>query len=83
MFGDPTRAADQPWNVGNVTTRDGMFPRVDNAGCAPYGPGMRSWCDANDQYCDRGNIRAVHHGYFAKYTDDAAAWVLSRFNDAP
>lgn len=79
MFGDPTRAADQSWNAGNITTRDGLFPRVDNAACAPYGAGMKSWCDADDRYCDRGSNQATHHVYFEKYTTDAAAWVLSRF----
>ncbi|KAL8415341.1 hypothetical protein RB596_006080 [Gaeumannomyces avenae] len=79
MFGDPTRAANQAWNAGNITTRDGLFPRVDNAGCAPYGAGMKSWCDADDRYCDRGSNQATHHVYFEKYTADAAAWVVSRF----
>jgi hypothetical protein len=79
LFGDPTRAANEPWNAGNVTDRNGLFPRVNNGACEPYSAGMRSWCDAGDRYCDAGTNAAIHGGYFAKYTAEAAAWVQSRF----
>lgn len=43
---------------------------------------MRSWCDANDLYCDSGNSSRVHGSYFnnTAYLDDATSFVISQFN---
>lgn len=43
---------------------------------------MRSWCDANDLYCDSGNSSRVHGSYFnnTAYLADATSFVISQFN---
>jgi acetylxylan esterase len=45
---------------------------------------MRSWCDANDLYCDSGNSSRVHGSYFnnTAYLNDATAFVISQFREA-
>lgn len=44
---------------------------------------MRSWCDANDLYCDSGNSSRVHGSYFnnTAYLNDATSFVISQFNE--
>lgn len=43
---------------------------------------MRSWCDANDLYCDSGNSSRVHGSYFnnTAYLADASSFIVSQFN---
>jgi hypothetical protein len=59
-----------------------IFPRADNLACAPFGRKIRSYCDANDKYCDAGNSSSVHAGYFAKYDTEAVNFIVSQFNAA-
>ncbi|TLD13412.1 uncharacterized protein PgNI_05090 [Pyricularia grisea] len=84
MFGDPTRAKNQGWNVGTVTDRDGYFPRHKNTACSPYSQSMRSWCDQKDRWCDKhapgGTDRSVHSTYQIKYRNEAKDFVLKQWN---
>ncbi|TLD15111.1 hypothetical protein PspLS_10747 [Pyricularia sp. CBS 133598] len=83
LFGDPTRAANQSFNLGTITDRDGLFPRLKNDACEPYSPRLRSWCDVADRYCDPsapGGIDATVHGsYFNKYTQAAKDFVVEQW----
>ncbi|KAH8846486.1 hypothetical protein MCOR27_009027 [Pyricularia oryzae] len=83
LFGDPTRAANQSFNLGTVTDRDGLFPRLKNDACEPYSPRLRSWCDVADRYCDPsapGGIDTTVHGtYFNKYTQAAKDFIVEQW----
>lgn len=57
-----------------------LFPRKDIASCEPYTPVIREWCDAGDEFCDRGNSTKVHAGYFGRYMGAAAEFVVGRYN---
>lgn len=57
-----------------------LFPRQDIASCEPYTPAIREWCDAGDEFCDRGNSTRVHAGYFGRYMGAAAEFVVGRYN---
>lgn len=50
--------------------------------CEPFTGKMRSWCDANDLYCDSGNSSRVHRSYFnnTAYLADASSFVISQFD---
>ncbi|TLD11907.1 hypothetical protein PspLS_11295 [Pyricularia sp. CBS 133598] len=86
LFGDPTRAANQPWNLGTVTDRSGYFPRRRNDACAPYAKTMQSWCDQKDRWCDTrspsGTDPAVHKRYQERYTDAAVAFVKTQWESS-
>ncbi|KAK0747144.1 cutinase-domain-containing protein [Schizothecium vesticola] len=53
---------------------------MDIASCEPYTPVIREWCDAGDEFCDRGNSTKVHAGYFVRYMGAAAEFVVERYN---
>jgi len=57
-----------------------LFPRQDIASCGPYTPVIREWCDAGDEFCDKGNSTKVHAGYFVRYMGPAAEFVVERYN---
>lgn len=59
-----------------------IFARNNVTACEPFTGKMRSWCDANDLYCDSGNSSRVHGSYFnnTAYLDDATSFVISQFN---
>lgn len=86
QFGDPSRRANQIWNVGTVTDRNGYFPRQRNAACGPYSKAMRSWCDEKDRWCDKksptGTDPTVHKKYQEKYKDAAAEFVKKQWESS-
>lgn len=59
-----------------------IFARNNVTACEPFASKMRSWCDANDLYCDSGNSSRVHGSYFnnTAYLADATSFVISQFN---
>lgn len=59
-----------------------IFARNNVTACEPFTSKMRSWCDANDLYCDSGNSSRVHGSYFnnTAYLADASSFVISQFN---
>ncbi|KAK2613194.1 hypothetical protein N8I77_000121 [Diaporthe amygdali] len=81
MFGDPSHSVNASFNQGN-STRNGIFARNNVTACEPYTNKMRSWCDANDLYCDSGNSSRVHGSYFnnTAYLADASSFIVSQFN---
>jgi len=58
------------------------FPRFNTSACNTYADRMASWCDTGDKYCDCGDSEVVQYGYFEKYTNDAAAFVVSRYAES-
>lgn len=47
IFGNTRHTADQPYNFGNGSSYDGLFPRKDAAMLAAldkYTPVLRDWC---------------------------------------
>ncbi|KAG6363967.1 hypothetical protein INS49_009070 [Diaporthe citri] len=81
MFGDPSHSVNATFNQGN-STRNGIFARNNVTACEPFTSRMRSWCDANDLYCDSGNSSRVHGSYFnnTAYLADASSFIISQFN---
>ncbi|KAF6817645.1 Acetylxylan esterase 1 [Colletotrichum musicola] len=79
LFGDPTHNTTETWNKGTATV-NGLFPRKNTTACDAYAPKIGSWCDENDWACSGGSASAtVHRSYFANYADDAAEFVVERF----
>jgi hypothetical protein len=82
-FGDVRHTANQPYNFGDGSGLDGVFPRSEDQlnALLPYAPIMRDWCDAADDICayNHGNPQttnpADHLNYFNVDTQAAAAWV--------
>ncbi|KAL2758989.1 carbohydrate esterase family 5 protein, partial [Sodiomyces alcalophilus JCM 7366] len=77
LYGDPTHAADAPWNHGNSTT-NGLFPRANITACESYAPKIMSWCDEGDFFCARGDNGAAHGSYFDAYGEDSVEFALQR-----
>ncbi|ROT41145.1 alpha/beta-hydrolase [Sodiomyces alkalinus F11] len=81
LYGDPTHAAEAPWNYGNSTT-NGLFPRDNITACASYAPKIRSWCDEGDFFCALGDDGEIHGSYFDAYGDDAVEFALQLWEEA-
>ena len=62
--------------------RKQWFPRWNTSACDAYADQMASWCDTGDKYCDSGDSQEVHYSYFDKYTNDAVAFVVSRYAES-
>ncbi|KAL1851392.1 hypothetical protein Daus18300_012573 [Diaporthe australafricana] len=62
LMGDPTHAINQPYDEGTAT-KNGVFPRVNSAGCAPLANKMVSFCNSGDTFCDSGQNLTVHLSY--------------------
>jgi len=58
------------------------FPRFNTSACDAFSDRMASWCDTGDKYCDCGDSDVVQYSYFEKYTNDAAAFVVSRYAES-
>lgn len=76
LMGDPRHMADQPFTVGTAT-RDGRLPRELDQQLTPFAERVRSYCDAEDRFCDSGRSVPVHMTYLGKYSDDATTFVVS------
>lgn len=60
-----------------------IFIREDITACEDIGPGLVSYCDAGDIYCDnQGNDTTVHGSYFGTYDDDVVNFIVSRYSEA-
>ncbi|KAK4462235.1 cutinase, partial [Cladorrhinum samala] len=78
VFGDPSRTAGAPWNVG-TSTKSGLAPRENVTACEPFADRIRSYCDTGDVYCDLGNVTTAHGAYFRLYGVEAAEWIAKQF----
>jgi acetylxylan esterase len=82
VMGDPSRVAGAAYDVGNATGQS-VFPRSNGARVQELGLGgrLRSYCDANDTYCDSGSSSLVHASYVMRYGADAAAFVVDKVRE--
>lgn len=78
-FGDPRHVANGPNFNAGTATRNGRFPRNSTQInlLNSFSPRIRSWCDANDTFCDSGFSTNVHLTYLNRYQDAAASFVLN------
>ncbi|KAI8931070.1 hypothetical protein NX059_012081 [Plenodomus lindquistii] len=88
-YGPTRRSAHKPWTHGGGDVSDGSAPRTDeqNAGLQPYHDAgvLREYCHPGDPICapqTPDKAMSKHLSYFAKYSDEAAAWVVDRARNA-
>lgn len=75
VYADLGHLVDKEYDMGTATL-DGIFPRLKPDSCYPFRGRIRSYCDYNDPYCASGSDLNVHFGYFNKYDNDAAQWLI-------
>jgi hypothetical protein len=81
-FGNTRHTANQPYNYGNGSDLDGVFPRsgAQISGIADYTNITRDWCLSTDPICAANqaiSYVSTHLGYYNLYAQEAAAWVRS------
>lgn len=74
-MGDPSHVPGLSSDVGN-STKAGVFPRMNTASCNASAPITKSYCNADDRFCDSGNSLPVHLSYVQVYGNQAAAFVV-------
>ncbi|KAH9211448.1 cutinase [Leptodontidium sp. 2 PMI_412] len=77
QMGDPTHIPNLPQDVGN-STRAGIFPRPNTTACAAIEPITKSFCTADDRFCDSGNSIPVHLSYVREFGTQAKDFVVQR-----
>jgi len=80
QMGDPRNTPGLSYHVGTAVG-GGVFPRAsDQMLSATLSSRFKSYCDADDQYCDSGMSIAVHLSYIGTYGEQAVAFVLNQIN---
>ncbi|KAH8647048.1 cutinase [Tricladium varicosporioides] len=79
QMGDPTQVPGLTQNVGS-SQNEGVFPRVNAAGCTTASAIAQSYCDNGDTFCDSGNSIATHLSYVNEFGTQAAQFVISKVN---
>ncbi|KAH8846329.1 hypothetical protein MCOR03_004154 [Pyricularia oryzae] len=81
-FGVLHHNANQSWNVGSGSSRDGQHPRNKEMlrQLGRWADRFRDYCEANDPLCAQGGDPASHRDYFMKeeWRQMAAEFVASR-----
>ncbi|GAB7350303.1 hypothetical protein MBLNU459_g0938t1 [Dothideomycetes sp. NU459] len=77
QMGDPSHVVGQSYNKG-TSTHNGLFPRTNEAGCAPYVSKIASYCDTGDEFCDSGTSLLDHLDYVELYGTAATQFVVSK-----
>uniref|UniRef100_L7J3P0 Uncharacterized protein n=1 Tax=Pyricularia oryzae (strain P131) TaxID=1143193 RepID=L7J3P0_PYRO1 len=81
-FGVLHHNANQSWNVGSGSSRDGQHPRNEEMlrQLGRWADRFRDYCEANDPLCAQGGDPASHRDYFVKekWRQMAAEFVASR-----
>ncbi|KAG4443302.1 hypothetical protein IFR05_001246 [Cadophora sp. M221] len=77
QMGDPTHIPNLPQDVGN-STKAGIFPRPNTTACAAMEPITKSFCTADDRFCDSGNSIPVHLSYVREFGTQAKDFVVQR-----
>ncbi|KAK0112044.1 hypothetical protein ONS96_001305 [Cadophora gregata f. sp. sojae] len=77
QMGDPTHIPNLPQDVGN-STRAGIFPRPNITACEAMAPITKSFCTADDRFCDSGNSIPVHLSYVREFGTQAKDFVVQR-----
>jgi hypothetical protein len=80
IFGNTRHTANQPYNFGNGSALDGLYPKPANMlpGIAAYAPIMRDWCIDVDPICAADQevfFVQSHLGYYDVYAQAAAEWI--------
>ncbi|KAF4122300.1 acetylxylan esterase [Geosmithia morbida] len=81
LFGDPSFVANTTYDAGTAI-RDGIFPRDNTTTCEGLSDRLISFCDTGDVYCDAGNNRTTHGSYIQVYGDEAADYIIDRYEKA-
>ena len=76
FYGDPTFVPRESYDAGtHEASMGGRFERPPGD-LVHYATRLRSYCDANDVWCQFDGVSgAVHEGYFKKYNANATAFV--------
>ncbi|SPJ78322.1 related to acetylxylan esterase precursor [Fusarium torulosum] len=84
VFGDTRHTVDQPFNVLSGAGKNGLFPRPADqlANLASYGDVFRNYCVETDPICAQGEEVQTHLNYFDIYSNQVAAWVKERVEQA-
>ncbi|KAI1505853.1 carbohydrate esterase family 5 protein [Biscogniauxia marginata] len=85
LFGDTRHTGGQSYNVLGGAPDNGLFPRSGDqlAGLNKFSGVLRSYCQAEDPICARGNTVADHLNYFDVFSDAAGEWVKSVVDVTP
>ncbi|MEU8494385.1 cutinase family protein [Pseudonocardia alni] len=77
LFGDPTFNGRESYNTGSYSAaRNGVFPRSRGA-LSAYASSIRSYCNATDNFCQRGATGGGHYRYASDRTA-ATTFALGR-----
>ncbi|KAF7547845.1 hypothetical protein G7046_g8878 [Stylonectria norvegica] len=79
LMGDPSHVTGQPYDAG-TSTKDGIFPRQNTAGCSLVAEKMISFCDAGDLFCDSSDNLEIHMGYVIEFGPAAVEFVVGMVN---
>ncbi|KAL2065494.1 hypothetical protein VTL71DRAFT_3164 [Oculimacula yallundae] len=77
QMGDPAHIANLPQDVGN-STRNGIFQRPNTTSCAAMESITKSFCSADDRFCDSGNSIPVHLSYVKEFGTQAKEFVVQK-----
>ncbi|PSR83389.1 cutinase-domain-containing protein [Coniella lustricola] len=77
LMGDPSKTTTETFLQG-TSTKNGIFPRQDIAGCGAVANRMVSYCNAGDTFCDSGNSLQVHLSYVQNNGTSAVTFVLNQ-----
>ncbi|KAH7317724.1 cutinase [Rhexocercosporidium sp. MPI-PUGE-AT-0058] len=77
QMGDPTHIPNLPQDVGN-STKAGIFPRPNTTACTAMEPITKSFCTADDRFCDSGNSIPVHLSYVREFGTQATDFVVQK-----
>lgn len=79
-IGNTRHTANQPYNFGNGSAIDGLFPKsgAQLSAIAAYTDITHDWCVSTDPICAAdssfSNV-STHLGYYDVYAQEAAAWI--------
>jgi hypothetical protein len=81
-FGNTRHTANQPYNYGNGSALDGLFPKsgAQLSRIADYTNIMRDWCVSTDPICAANQTFSnvsTHLGYYNSHAQEAAVWIKS------
>ncbi|KAH7370206.1 Alpha/Beta hydrolase protein [Rhexocercosporidium sp. MPI-PUGE-AT-0058] len=82
VFGNTRHSGGLPYNFGNGSANNGLFPRPDSqlSALESYTNILRDWCVSTDPICSpkQPNAQvAAHLGYYNTYASSAASWIKS------
>ncbi|KAI1258831.1 carbohydrate esterase family 5 protein [Xylariaceae sp. FL1019] len=82
LMGNPRNVPGRKGNVGNATV-GGFAARPLGFQCPAFDTITRSYCDAADPFCAKGDSAATHQGYGREYGHDALDFVTQKLGRKP